>query len=136
MTPTLSWDERRLQASARRVGNRTDPYAAVANAGLERRDLFGKRRGRSPALGQILIAVPRTGHAAIYDPALAEGAVLMAADVRNGRNLAVKQKDGDAFAVQKYHGRALLGNGVERAGIHETVPGGRRAFLVETPLLA
>src|SRR3954452_9501953 len=64
----------------------------------ECRNLFGKWRWSGAGVGQVLITMPRARNAAVDNLALAERAVLVAANVRHGGNLPVVFEDGDTLA--------------------------------------
>ena len=77
---------RRLDPGSGRVRLRVNEHTTSLHANIKRRDLFGKRRRRSSRIGQVLIAMPWTGNAAINDAALTERSILVPADIRNGND--------------------------------------------------
>src|SRR5215467_5918012 len=72
---------RRLDSCTGKIWCRINPDASVDDLGLKCRDLFREWRRRCPSVGQILIAMPWAGHAAVNDLPLSERAVLVTADV-------------------------------------------------------
>src|SRR5207245_11741344 len=99
-----------LDEGTRRIRFRVDPHPSVDDLRLERRDFLRKWRWRSSCLRQVLIAMPRASHASIDNLALPQWTVLVAAYVRNRRDLAVKLEYGDAFAAHGDNCGALLRN--------------------------
>src|ERR1044071_1045895 len=75
----LNYRQFRVRPDRIRPGINKDP--SVLHPHVERRNLLGKRRRRCTRVWQILVTVPRTGNAAVDDPAFAEGTILVLADV-------------------------------------------------------
>src|SRR4051812_15774002 len=78
-------------------------------------ELLGERRRRAAVRQPVLIAVPRTGDAAVDDTAFAERTVLMSAQIGNGADLVAVAEDRDALAPRRGDDAgALVGNRRER----------------------
>ena len=76
--------------------------------------LFFERRGRLTVLGQILVAMPRTGDAAVDNFALAERAVLVATQIAYCRKLTLIAEDRNIFAVDEQGFCPIFGYVVHR----------------------
>ena len=90
------------------------------NLDPEGRDLFLERRRGRPRLRLILVAMPRAGDAAIDDASFPERSVLMLANIRDRRDLAIVAKDRNALPGERYDGRAFLGDTIHSADLDET----------------
>ena len=113
-----------------------NPDAAVDDAGAVGFDLLRKRRRGGAGFGEVLIAVPGAGDAAVDDLALAERAVLMAAEVGDGGDLAVVAEDGDAFAAERHDAGAFFGDAPGGAGIEKAIGDGVALVAIEGALFA
>src|SRR5689334_21385622 len=89
---------RRFDARSRRQRSWVQQDSALDNPQSVCRQLVGERRRRAAVGRTVLVAVPRAGNAAVNDPALADGAALVRADVADGRERLAVPKHGDTFA--------------------------------------
>src|SRR5439155_23037632 len=99
-----------------------DPNAPIHDLRLECRNLLRKRRRRTSRFRQILITVPGASHASVDDLAFSQRTILVAAHIRNRRDLSVKFEDGDTLAAYGDNCGALLRNAFHRAGVNISFP--------------
>src|SRR6266571_153206 len=111
----------RLGACASRIGFGMHEHPAIPHTHIECRNFLDERRRRRAGVRMILVAVPRTSDAAENNFALAERAVLMLADVRDGGNLSVVFENRHAFAGEADDAGAVFGNIRYSAGVNELV---------------
>src|SRR5262245_34738083 len=100
----------RWDVSSRRVRTWIDVHDALRDPQAERRDLLRERRRRDPGVGEVLVAVPGAGHAAVEHATLAERPALMPAHARQRGELPVPAEDGDALPRDARGPGAALGN--------------------------
>src|SRR4051794_30544461 len=118
----VSWHHRHwLDSRSGWIGTRIDPNQAVDDSDPECLQLFRERRRRTAVLQPVLVAVPGAGDAAIDDPALTQGTVLMCAEIRYGGQTAGVAEDRNRLSAGWGDDDAVIfldrcgGSGVEPA---------------------